>query len=235
MLLEFEHIELRIKERLLFKSEPIQLTKGLVALVGRNGTGKSTFLNTIVDIRHDLANKIIIHQRKLSEYNNRQLSKVISVVYSKSQVFGEHTVNDVLLLGRTPYLNPLSGYSKADREMVSKVSDLLGIQSLREQNFNALSDGERQMVMLGRALVQDTDIIVLDEPTAFLDVVNKQRILELLAHLSKSKLILFSSHQVGLLVKLCDQLLLIDQQRLNLYTQPTEFQEVIENAFQIQL
>jgi len=234
-LLEFENIELYIKDRLLFSSGQVKLDKGLVALIGRNGTGKSTFLKTIVDNRHSLSSQIQIDEKPLMEYSSEELSRVIAVVYSRSQVFGEHTVNDVLLLGRTPYLSPLRGYSEEDHKQVRNVVELLEIQNLKDQVFNALSDGEKQLVMIGRALVQDTKIIVLDEPTAFLDVVNKQRILELLAKISESKLILFSSHQVGLLARLCDQLLLIDKEELNLFTNKEQFKEIIESSFQIQL
>lgn len=234
-MLKIDHISLSVGEKFLFESETCELTSGLVGLIGRNGSGKSTFLRALVSPEHPINSSIFLDEKPLREYATKQLSQKIAIVTSKPEVFGEHTVQDVLLLGRIPYLKGFRSYSAKDYEITNRTIERLSLEKYREQRFNSLSDGEKQLVMIGRALTQDTSMIVLDEPTAFLDVVNKQQIFTLLEEVSKNKLILFSSHQVDKLLTSCSDLLLIDNQKLVHLNQIADFKSKVAAAFKIQL
>jgi iron complex transport system ATP-binding protein len=154
----------------------LDLKSGLWALIGRNGSGKSTFLNAISGINSKFEGEITIGTRKQLSISPQDIAKKIAVVFSRSQVFGNHTALDVLYLGRIPFQGVFSKLSDYDNDKVKEVVELLRIESLIEKQFSVLSDGEKQLVMIGRALVQDTEIILLDEPTAFLDVVNRKKL-----------------------------------------------------------
>ena len=232
-MLECKDISIRAGEEQLFNCKTIHLTKGLIALVGRNGSGKSTFLNTLWGDSDLETGNITIQGKALEDYQLNELAKTISVVRAKPVLYGEYAVRDILMLGRLPYQNLLSMPSNEDHELVEEVSRRLGVTDLLDREYNLLSDGEKQLIMVGRAFVQDTDIILLDEPTAFLDLVNRKELLVLLKNLvdEKNKLIIFSTHHVEVLSKYCDGILLIAKKELNVIFENTDFKDKINNAF----
>lgn len=208
--LGFQKPELRVSN--------VNLTTGLWGLVGRNGAGKSTFLNALSGVNQNFKGSIVLSEKTQTEYSSLELAKKIAVVFSKSEIFGNHTAKDVLYLGRIPFQGVFSKLSKEDHQKVNEVVSLLNLQLLLDKKFSVLSDGERQLVMIGRAFVQDTEIILLDEPTAFLDVVNRKKIIETLARVSKEKkkLVIFSSHNLELVQQFCDGILIINNNQLSM-------------------
>lgn len=216
-----------------------ELNSGLWALVGRNGAGKSTFLNALSGINTKFDGDICIDSQSQSTFLPQEMAKRIAVVFSKSEIFGDHTALDVLYLGRIPYQGLMSSLSQRDKEKVTEVIELLGLESLICKQFSVLSDGEKQLIMIGRALVQDTKMILLDEPTAFLDVVNRKKIIKLLAKIVKdqSKLIIFSTHNLGLVEQYCDGMLIIKNRALTLVSSndesdPIDFKHELEKIFE---
>ena len=236
-MLECRKIRLRAGEKHLFNLDELYLEKGLYALVGRNGTGKSTFLNALIGENTLAQGEIKINQSDLKDLPTGQLAQAISIVRSQSTVFGEHTAADVLMLGRIPYQGMLSKASNTDRHKVNEVINLLQIVSLKNRIFNTLSDGEKQLVMIGRALVQDTPIILLDEPTAFLDLVNRNQLMQILKSICEKteKLIIFSTHHVDVIEQYCDGLLLISDGEMIFTEDQIQFIPQIETAFSIKL
>lgn len=186
------------------------LEKGKVyALIGSNGSGKSTFLKTLCGQIKPFSGNIVIDNQFIASLSKEQLSKKIAFVPSRFPEIEFTTVKDFVLLGRTPYLNNRGIVTKQDLEYVDGILTRLNIQHLATKYTNELSDGERQMCAVARALAQQTPIILLDEPSSFLDYKNKRRLIELLLQIAQEMnlLILFSSHDVETIVQFDIQLL----------------------------
>ncbi len=234
-MLEFVDISISAGSKKLFDLEKLHLQKGVVALVGRNGSGKSTFIRTILGEHIAYTGSVKLYNRSINEITAGEKAKLISVVYSKPQIFGNHLVDDVLLLGRLPHQNLFSKTSEQDLEKVEEIKSLLKINSWSKKSFQILSDGEKQLVMIGRSLVQDTPVILMDEPAAFLDIVNRYELSLLLKKIADQtgKLIICSTHQLDRIESDCDGLLLIAYQKMNYHNQPGEFLKTINAAFGI--
>jgi iron complex transport system ATP-binding protein len=220
------------KEKPKLAIDNLELTSGLWALVGRNGAGKSTFLTALSGVNPNFEGEFFINSKPQKSISPQQMAKNIAVVFSKSEVFGNHTALDILFLGRIPYQGLFSKVIKVDELKVTEIVELLHLEPLIHKKFSVLSDGEKQLVMIGRALVQNTKIILLDEPTAFLDVVNRKKIVNTLAILSKEKLIIFSTHNIDLIEQFCDGILIIQRNKLNLVNEKLEFNNQLEIVFE---
>ena len=232
-MLECKDISIQAGNKFLFSCSQLVLVKGMYALIGRNGSGKSTFLSTILGENELKEGVVELADTPITELSPSKMSTTISIVRSRPLLYGDYRVGDILLLGRIPYQGMLAIPSKEDNEIIEDVSDRLGLTDFLEREYNSLSDGEKQLVMVGRAMVQDTPVILLDEPTAFLDLVNR---IELLKHLKtlaeeKNKLIIFSTHHVEILSKFCDGIMLISDQELNLINDSSKFETEIAKAF----
>lgn len=216
-MIEIKNISLFLgKQKPALTVNNLELVTGLWALVGRNGAGKSTFLNTISGFNEYYSGDIFINNKDLKEIPKTELATQISVVLSKTEIFGNLTGLDVLFLGRLPYQNLIGQKTQQDVKVVNQIVDELQLKTLKSKPFSVLSDGEKQLIMIGRALVQDTPIIILDEPTAFLDVVNRKKIVKLLHKVSSenNKLILFSTHNIDLIESFCDGILMINENQI---------------------
>lgn len=232
-MLELNNIEVRVNERILFRSEDITLQQGVIALAGRNGSGKTTFLKTILGEHSNFNGKILIQGTQLKNFNKKQKSKLLSVVYSRAEVFGNLNVGEILLLGRLPYQGVFSSTNQSDLVHLNQILDWLNLTSMSQKKFRSLSDGEKQLVMIGRALMQDTPVILMDEPAAFLDLVNRKFLNLLLKKIAaeKNKLIICSTHHLDNASKEFDQMLIIHDQKLICVSDPNKFQESIEKSF----
>lgn len=187
----------------------------LVALVGRNGAGKSTLLRTLAGYQPPLSG--VVRYAGVPEATGAAaLSRLISVVLTDTAPSLNITVRELVSLGRTPYTNFI-GYMRAhDKEVVESSMAAMGIHSLVTRKVATLSDGERQKSLIAKALAQETPVILLDEPTAFLDFAGKVALLRLLKKLAAEmqKTVIISSHDVELLLRVCDGLWLLDEGRL---------------------
>lgn len=183
----------------------------LTCLLGENGAGKSTLLRTLAGFQPTLKGDIFIMDKPLSEYREKELATVISVVLTERTVLQNMTVEELVGLGRSPYTGFWGRLSAQDREKVQWALDLVGIGELKGRLVQTLSDGERQKVMIAKALAQETPVIFLDEPTAFLDYPSKIEILHLLHRLSRetAKTIFLSTHDLELALQIADRLWLM--------------------------
>lgn len=188
----------------------------LVALIGCNGAGKSTLLRTLSAEQKPLAGDIEYRSGKLGALSPAELAKEISIVLTGSAV-ANMKVRELVSLGRLPYTGFLGRLSQCDRQVVEETLQLMGIQDFAMRDIDTLSDGERQKCMIAKALAQDTPLILLDEPTAFLDFHGKLHLFRTLRTIAreKGKSVLVSTHDIELAMRVADKLWLADKGRLH--------------------
>ncbi len=211
--IELQHLTLGYEDRILFNDVNIDFEMGgFTALLGRNGTGKSTLLRSIVKLITPLSGDVLIGGESIKTLTTKDIAEQISFVSTEEIKIPNLKVFDVVGLGRAPYTNWIGRLGSEDKAMVYQSLDMVGMLDFADKSVDKLSDGERQRVMISRALAQDTPIILLDEPTAFLDLPNKYEICLLLRKLAheKNKTIIFSSHDLNISLELCDNLALIE-------------------------
>lgn len=183
----------------------------LVCLLGPNGAGKSTLMRTLGGLQSALSGGITIEGKLLSELAQGELAQKLSLVLTEKIEAGNLTVNEVVTLGRTPYTGWLGTLNSIDKEKINEALKATDTFDYKERRMHQLSDGERQKVMLARALAQDTDLILLDEPTAHLDLPSRVEMMHLLHTLARqtNKAILLSTHELDLALQAADQLWLM--------------------------
>ncbi len=186
------------------------------ALLGRNGCGKSTLLRTVAGLRPPQEGYVEICGRRLDGMTRKEMAEAVGLVSTDEVGVENLKVYDTVALGRAPYTGWLGRLSAQDREAVARALDLVGMSGFADKGIDTLSDGERQRVMVARVLAQDTPVILLDEPTAFLDLPNKYEIGLLLRDLARreGKCVVFSTHDLAVALELCDKVALIDGGRI---------------------
>ena len=185
----------------------------LTCLLGPNGAGKSTLLKTLTAFLPPVKGDIFIENKPLSDYSDAELSKVIGVVLTEKLNLNNMSVEELVGLGRSPYTGFWGHMNDNDRRLVAEAISLVGIESLSGRMIQTLSDGERQKVMIAKALAQETPVIFLDEPTAFLDYPSKVEIMQLLQRLAreKNKTVFLSTHDLELALQIADKIWLLDK------------------------
>ncbi|NLR92343.1 ABC transporter ATP-binding protein [Flammeovirga agarivorans] len=194
----------------------LQLEKGdFVALIGKNGVGKSTLLKTLSGDISPLKGEVKILNKKVDELSSLDKSKQISFVLSQVHFTGKLSVKDVVTLGRYPYVNWWGKLSKSDNDIVLQALEDVGAIDFIDRDVNTLSDGERQKVMIARAIAQDTSLILLDESTAHLDLINRIEIFQLLKKIARTrnKAILLSTHEVEMSLQVADKLWILSENK----------------------
>lgn len=183
----------------------------LTCLIGANGAGKSTLLKTLAAFIPKLGGSIYIKGKEISEYTHKELSRTVGVVLTSKPEGVNMTVSDVVTLGRTPYTGFWGMAGSADKHIVNESMEQVGITPLAARNVSTLSDGERQKMMIAKALAQQTPVIFLDEPTAYLDYPSKVETMLLLMRLSHEagKTIFMSTHDLELALQTADTLWLM--------------------------
>ena len=184
----------------------------LTCLLGPNGAGKSTLLRTLSAFLPPVKGDISIMGRNLRDYTDKELAKTIGVVLTEKTDLRNMTVYDLIGLGRSPYTGFWGTLHEDDRRVVDEAIEMVGIGPLKDRMIQTLSDGERQKVMIAKALAQQTPVIFLDEPTAFLDFPSKVEIMQLLHRLSRTtdKTIFLSTHDLDMALQIADTIWLMD-------------------------
>ena len=184
----------------------------LTCLLGENGVGKSTLLRTLSAFQPPLQGQVIVGGRELHAYSDHELARTIGVVLTERPDVPQTTVDELVALGRSPYTGFWGRLTETDRKVCHEAIGLVGIEGLASRLVSTLSDGERQKVMIAKALAQQTPVILLDEPTAFLDYPSKVDILLLLRRISREadKTIFLSTHDLELALQTADTLWLME-------------------------
>lgn len=188
----------------------------MTALLGRNGTGKSTLLRAIASLGEVQGGAIEIGGRELSELSNADLARMVAFVNTERVSVEAMTAYDLVAVGRSPYTDWSGRLRSSDHEVIERSIRIAGVEHLADRYVDTLSDGECQRVMIAKALAQDTPVILLDEPTSYLDMPNRYELCTLLGRLAhdEGKCVLFSTHELDIALTLSDNIALVDTPQL---------------------
>ena len=205
-MIQLKHLEIgyhaKSKHNSVFKNINLSFETGdLVGLIGNNGVGKSTLLKTITGNLAPLHGEIILNGKQLHQFSTQELAQHISIVVTEKIGGFNLTAWDVVATGRTPYINVFAKLTASDEAIINSSFEQLNISNLKHKLIEELSDGQRQKVMIAKSLAQQTPIIILDEPTAFLDYNSRHQLFLILKKLcdDQHKLIILSSHDLDLM------------------------------------
>lgn len=186
----------------------------LTCLLGPNGAGKSTLLRTLSGAQPSLSGSVEIDGRNLLEITSAEMARLVGIVLTERPDLPNMTVLETIEMGRSPYTGFFGRLSAADHEIVEQAAEAVGIVDLCRRRMSTLSDGERQKVMIAKALAQQTSVILLDEPTAFLDFPSKVEMMQMLRRIAKekNKAVFLSTHDLDTTLQIADALWLLDRQ-----------------------
>ena len=200
-MIRLENLTLAYGSRTLIRDVTAAMPRGrLTALVGRNGTGKSTLLRAIAGLGEAAAGRILLDGRAVESLSPAETAATVALVTTDKVRIADLRCRDVVALGRAPYTN-----------WVERSLALVGMEDYADKTMDRMSDGECQRIMIARALAQQTPVMLLDEPTAFLDMPNRYELCTLLRRLAReeNKCVLFSTHELDIALALCDDIALI--------------------------
>jgi iron complex transport system ATP-binding protein len=235
-LMKVDQIGYRYNHRWVIKEIAFDLRPGeLVGLIGHNGSGKTTLLKCMSRLYVPQEGEISWEGRPLNKFTQNQVARNIALVSQESSLFFTPTVLEVVLMGRSPYLKRFQLEGAEDLQQAEEAMDRTQVSHLRHRLLTELSSGERQRVYLARALCQNPKLLLLDEPTAFLDIQHQVNILDLVLRLNLEKglTILVASHDISLTAQYCQRLIMIRQGQIEKIGTPDEvIQEgIIERVF----
>lgn len=207
--LQTRDLDIGYKGKKIAEALNLSLAAGMVtAIIGCNGAGKSTLIRTLTGSLKPVDGEVMIKERNLQDYTRRQLAHLIALVSTDNHSAGGLRLKELVALGRTPHIGRLGHLDKEDRIIIEEAIDAVGIGHKMDSFVAELSDGERQKGMIARGLVQDTPIIIMDEPFSFLDVAARLELTALMKELAvkSGKAVLYSSHEVTEALKLADRI-----------------------------
>lgn len=222
-MIELDNITLGYGSRRLIADVTASFERGtLTALLGRNGAGKSTLLRAMAALGRVESGRITVDGRDVATMSPEQRARSVAFVTTDKVRIANLTCEDVVSLGRAPYTNWIGRMQEIDRRIVADALKQVGMSGFARKTMDAMSDGECQRIMIARALAQQTPVILLDEPTAFLDLPTRHEVCALLQRLAHDdgKTIVFSTHDLDIAMSRCDNIALIDSP--NLILMPTE-------------
>ena len=188
----------------------------LTCLIGSNGIGKSTLLKTLTGFLPKLSGRLLLDGRDINMLSQRERAKYISIVLTYKSDVQNLSVTEMVGMGRMPYTGFWGKLNTSDQTIVAEAIEMVGIEHLKNRMIQTLSDGERQKVMIAKALAQQTPVILLDEPTSFLDFPSKVEMLQLLHRLAKetNKVVFLSTHDLELALRIADRLVELNKNGL---------------------
>ena len=196
----------------LLKDITLKVRKGeILVLIGPNGAGKSTILKNIIREMQPISGGIYIKGKNVKDFTSKQYAKTMSVVLTEKIKTEMMTCRDVVAMGRYPYTNYFGKLTKEDEQIVTESLEKVSAMDIAEKDFSQISDGQRQRIMLARAVCQKPEIIVLDEPTSFLDIRHKIELLDILLEMAvKDKVtVIVSLHEIELAAKIADYVMCV--------------------------
>lgn len=220
-----EQMAVGYNKKILIDNIDISVNRGeIVTLIGPNGAGKSTILKTIASQLAILGGSIYIGGKNLRNTGSHELAKTMSIMMTSRIEPELMTCYDVIRSGRYPYTGQLGILSEYDKQQIAESMRFMSVESISDKDFRCISDGQRQRVMLARAVCQEPDILVLDEPTSFLDIHHKLELLSMLKRLVASKKIgvIMSMHELDLAQRISDRIICVSNNRIDKCGTPEE-------------
>ncbi len=224
-MLSVEHVKFSYKkERPILQDISFELDEGeCLCLLGPNGTGKTTLLKCLLNEQHPAGGRIILNDKEIRHMTARERAAQLAYVSQSSQMAFPYSVEEVVLMGRIAHMGLGAAVSDKDRRIAWEMMTRLGIEKMADENFQVLSGGERQMVLIARALAQQARYLILDEPTAALDYSNQVKILEMIQSLSKDGYgVLMTSHFPDHAFLVCDKAVLLKNGHVLAFGPPDE-------------
>ena len=211
--IELSGIAFGYDERLLFEGFNLEVAAGeFLGVIGPNGAGKSTLLRLVAGLLRPARGSVRILERDLGALDRREVARTLGVVLQENPFAFDYSVSDVVMMGRNPYLGRFQSPGKHDREAVNAALEFVDALFLRDKRINSISAGERQRVVLARALAQEPGILMLDEATSHLDIAHQQLIARILLELNRQgKTVVLLSHDLNLAALCCTRILLLDR------------------------
>ena len=210
-----EHLDSGYAHKVIVKGAEIRVERGkILTLIGPNGAGKSTVLKTIAGRLEPIAGTIYIDGSERSKLPLNEIAKKQAVMLTDRRPAEKMTCREVVSLGRYPYTGRLGILSEDDKRIVSETMDLVHVADLADRDYNEISDGQRQRVLLARAICQEPQIMILDEPTSYLDIRHKLEFIDILKSLVHEKdiAVIISMHELELAYITADEVLCIDSE-----------------------
>lgn len=232
--LKIEGVNFFINDKQILNDIKLEIEEGqFVGIIGSNGSGKSTLLKNIYRIYKPTSGKIFIDNEEISTISNKEIAKKLAVLAQETGSEFEFKVEDIVKMGRYPYKSLFEDYSKIDLELVSKMLKKVGLEHLKNRSFNSLSGGEKQRVLIARALVQDAKFLILDEPTNHLDIGYQLQVMDMVKEL---KITTFSAiHDMNIAAMYCDYLIVIKNGQIIKKGTPEKIltEEIIKDVFNV--
>ena len=225
---KMDHLSVGYNKKALIHDICIGIHKGeIVTLIGPNGSGKSTILKSITRQLQIIGGKVYFDDQNLSSFSFKDLSTKMAVVLTERMKPELMTCHDIVATGRYPYTGRLGLLSREDEDKVEEAMRAVHAEELGSRDFNNISDGQRQRVLLARAICQEPDIIILDEPTSFLDIKHKLDLLSILRDMAKMKhiTVIMSLHEIDLAQKIADKIICVKGDTISHFGRPEDIFE----------
>ena len=225
---QMDHLSVGYNKKALIHDICIGIEKGeIVTLIGPNGSGKSTILKSITRQLQLIGGKVYFDNQNLTSFSYRDLSTRMAVVLTERMKPELMTCHDIVATGRYPYTGRLGILTREDEKKVEEAMAAVHAENLGSRDFNNISDGQRQRVLLARAICQEPDIIILDEPTSFLDIKHKLDLLSILRDMAKKKQItvIMSLHEIDLAQKIADKIICVKGDTISHFGRPEDIFE----------
>lgn len=220
-----DHMTVGYNKKPLIKDIEIGISKGeIITLIGPNGSGKSTILKSISRNLELVGGSVTLEENKITAMSFRDLSRKMAVMLTERIKTEYMTCYEIVATGRYPYTGRLGILSREDEEIVEESLKRVHAEDLGSRDFNAISDGQRQRILLARAICQQPEIILLDEPTSFLDIKHKLELLAILRNMAKEKniTVIMSLHEIDLAQKISDKVVCVKGDHISLFGAPEE-------------
>jgi len=213
-MISLKKVSVSYQHKRVLENLSIDFHKGeFCALLGPNGAGKSTLLKAIIDFQLQKTGQVFISGKEFQDWSRRELAKQIAIIPQDFQLQFDYSVEDLVLMGRFPFLGRWQNYTTLDREKVGQILQQLDLTSLKNKLYSQLSGGERRRVSIARALAQETQVLLMDEAFANLDINHQLEIMQLLSDINKehNKLIILVSHNINLASEYCERIIMLKE------------------------
>ena len=225
-MVQVEHLAFSVKAKTILSDVSLDICYGQrVALVGPNGAGKTTLLKCLIRLYQDWTGRIRLNGKDLKSYSQKDLAKCISYVPQSDRCMAPFSVEQFITMGRYPYTSPFSTLTQEDRRIIEQALEITGTTGFRDRQLPTLSGGERQMTLIAAALAQEAQLLLLDEPTAFLDPCHARDICRILTEVNRVKhlTIFMVTHDINLAALTSDRLIAMRSGRIVYNDSPKQF------------